>query len=93
MRRTRALLHCISLEDESIKDAYKTVRAELKSYAPELADKKEVIILTKTDMVDEKTLKKKVKEAKKLSEHVFTVSILDDVAVKALADNLIKILG
>ncbi len=90
--RTKMILHCISLENEDIGAAYKTIRGELEAYSPDLAAKKEMIILTKTDLVDEATLKAKIKEAKKLNPDILSVSILDDVQVKALGDGLVKLL-
>ncbi|HEU5114601.1 MAG TPA: GTPase ObgE [Candidatus Paceibacterota bacterium] len=90
--RTKMVLHCISLENEDIPAAYKTIRAELENYSDDLAKKREIIILTKTDLVDEKTLKEKVKEAKKLNPDVLYVSVINDEQVKALKDNLVKIL-
>jgi len=94
IKRTKALLHCISLENEDIEGAYKTIRNELGLYSNELTDKPEIIILTKTDLIDSSTkiLAKKIKEAKKIAKHVLTVTILDDEQVKKLKDDLIKIL-
>lgn len=90
--RTKMILHCISLENEDIATAYKTIRKELENYSEELGTKKEIILLTKTDLVDEKTLKTKIKEAKKLNKEVFAVSVLDDARIKTLKDDLVKIL-
>ncbi len=78
IKRTKMIIHCISLENEDIKSAYKTIRNELEAYSEELTTKKEIIVLTKTDLVDEKTLAKKIKEAKKLNPDVFSVSIVND---------------
>ena len=86
------LLHCISLENEDITLAYRTIRKELEAYSAELATKKEIIVLTKTDLVDEKTLKDKIKEAKKLNPDVLVISILKDEEVKKFKDDLVKIL-
>lgn len=90
--RTKMILHCISLENEDITTAYKTIRKELENYSEELGTKREILILTKTDLVDEKTLKAKIKEAKKLNPDIFCVSVLNDEQVKELKDNLVKIL-
>ena len=90
--RTKMLLHCISLENEDISTAHRIIRGELDAYSGDLAAKKEIIVLTKTDLVDEKTLKAKVKEAKKLCSDVLTVSVIDDEKVKAFRDDLVKIL-
>lgn len=90
--RTKMLLHCVSLENEDIATAYKTIRKELENYSPVLAEKKEILLLTKTDLVDEATLKAKVKEAKKLNPNVLYVSVINDEQVKALKDGLVKTL-
>ncbi len=92
IKRTKILFHCLSLENEELVADYKIIRKELKSYSQELAEKKEVIILTKTDMVDEKTLQSAIKKLSKLNPDILTVTILDDKSVKELKDNLIKIL-
>jgi GTP-binding protein len=91
VKRTKLILHCISLESDDLERDYKVVRKELESFDKELADKDEVIILTKTDVSDQKDVKEKMKIFKK-KKQVFTVSILDDAAIKLLKDDLIKIL-
>lgn len=90
VRRTRMLLHCISLENEDIKAVYAAVRGELKAYARELDQKPEAVILTKSDLVDELTLKKRIKEAQAFSKKVYAVSIIDDISLKNLSDEIIK---
>ena len=92
VKRTKIIAHCLSLENEDLKIAYDTIRNELDLYSHDLAEKKEVLILTKTDMVEKAELTKKLKEAKTLNKKVFTVSVLDDEAVKKLKDELVKIL-
>jgi len=60
------LLHLVSLENEDIVAAYKAVRGELEKYGNGLAEKREVIILTKTDLSDAKKVtaaRKSIKEA------------------------------
>lgn len=92
IKRTKMLLHCLSLESDDLVRDYKVIRQELKDYSEELAKKEEILILTKTDMVDEKNLKAAVKKMSKLNKNILTVTVLDDVSVKDLKDNLIKAL-
>ncbi|PJB83973.1 MAG: GTPase ObgE [Candidatus Yonathbacteria bacterium CG_4_9_14_0_8_um_filter_46_47] len=85
VKRTKILAHVISLENEDLIEAYETIRHELEEYGNELPLKKEIIVLTKTDMVDDPArIKKAVNEMKKRSEVVLTVSLYDDEAVKML---------
>jgi GTP-binding protein len=90
IKRTKILLHCLSLESDNLVRDYKIIRKELKAYSEELALKKEVIILTKTDMVDKKSLASSLKKISKLNPDILTVTILDDESVKNLKDELIK---
>ena len=92
IRRTKLILHCISFENEDAMEVYKTIRNELTVFDEELAQKDEIIILTKTDTVDAKEVKKRLTQFKKLKKPVFVVTILEDESVKELKDNLIKIL-
>jgi len=92
IKRTKILFHCISLENEDILGTYEVVRNELEKFDPELSKKEEIIILTKTDLVDEKVVKAAQKVLKKKSKNIFTVSVYDFDAIKALSDELVKIL-
>lgn len=97
IRRTNALLHCISLENEDLEATYEVVRKELEAFDPELAQKEEVIIVTKSDIsgIEEaETRVKKVKAWKDLKqgEQLFIVSVYDLDAMKKLSNSLVKIL-
>ena len=91
VKRTKVLLHLISLENEDVLGTYKIVRKELEKYGEGLTDKKEVVILTKTDVVtDPKTITSAKKALKKSNPDILEVSILDDKAIKKLSEEIIK---
>ncbi len=90
VKRTHRLFHLISLENEDIVSVYKTIRGELVRYGQGLDEKEETIILTKTDMVDEKTLKTAQKKIAKLNKDIITVTILDDESIKEVSDEIVK---
>ncbi len=90
--RTKMLLHCISCEHENLMEVYTTVRSELEKYGGDLITKKEAILLTKSDLIDEQKLKENIEIFKKLNKEVFSVSIIDDVSIKNLSDSLVKTL-
>jgi GTPase len=92
IRRTRVLIHCISLEQDDIEEAYQTIRLELSKYDSALADKEEIVILTKSDLVDETAHSVAYEKMLKHCMQVFVVSVLDDISVKGFADSLIKTL-
>lgn len=91
--RTKILAHCISLEEPHITEAYKTIRDELAEYGRELATKREIIVLTKADIVGPEVAEQKKKEVISLglSADVMTVSVNDADSIKALRDKLSQV--
>jgi len=77
IKRTKALVHCISLESENPAEDYAIIRKELGDYDPELLEKKEIILLTKSDLVDKKIITKKIQEFSKINPVIEVVSIHD----------------
>src|SRR3989339_296185 len=92
IKRTKMIAHLISLENGDVREAYKTIRKELETFDKELGEKDEIIVLTKTDMVDEKTLEEAKKKFATLKKPVFTITILDDKVMKEFGDALVKLL-
>ena len=62
IKRTKIILHCVSVENEDIENTYHTIRKELENYDAELVKKKEIVIITKTDLIDSESLKKNKQE-------------------------------
>ena len=57
VERCRALLHLVDGTSEHAGRAYKLVRRELEAYGHGLADKPEIVALSKADALDPETLK------------------------------------
>src|SRR5207253_2193765 len=70
IEKTKLLVHCIDITNENPEKAYETVRKEFEQYNPKLLQKPEIIVLTKTDLVDEKTIKKYTTVFKKKEKEV-----------------------
>jgi len=86
IKRTKMLVHLISLENANPVKVYKTIRDELGQFDPELLDKKEIIVLTKTDIVDDVVVERVIEKF----ENALSVTLYDDDSVKSLQDALIK---
>jgi len=91
VEKTRVLIHCLDLQSLDLKRDYQTIRKELEVYNQTMLDKNELLVLTKTDMVDEKTLKKNQKIADKLNPENISVSIYDDVSLEALTAKILTL--
>ena len=92
IERTKMIAHLVSLENEDVVEAYTTIRKELDAYNKSFATKDEIILLTKTDMVDEKTIEAAKKKLAKFKKPIYTISVYDDPAIKKFADEFVKIL-
>lgn len=101
--RTKIIAHCVSVENEDMFDAYQTIRNEMamfdKKYGTQLqqpiAEKEEIIVVTKYDALPEKEVEKKVEKFKKdlkkakVKSEILTVSSYDDISVKAFTKELL----
>lgn len=88
VRRTRMLVHCVSSEEKDVVSVYDTVRRELKQFDASILQKYEIIVLTKSDTVDIKTLEEKRAALLRLGKVVHVVSVLDDGQLKQFSDEL-----
>lgn len=66
IEKVKVLIHCIDATSNDYEKDYKVVRNELKKYNPEMLKKKEIILLTKSDLVENKV---SFKNAKLISIH------------------------
>ena len=53
IERNTCLLFLISVDSDDIMNEYNTLLKELKQYSPELLDKDRLLVITKSDMIDE----------------------------------------
>lgn len=91
--RTQLLVHCVSLESDHPEEDYRTVREELDAFEDAtLADKSEIIVLTKSDTRTQAEVAAIIKKFSTGRKRVYAVSVLDDVSVKALSDQLVAAL-
>ena len=92
IEKTKVLVHCIDSTSEDVEKAYDTVRNEFKQYNILLLNKPEIILLTKTDIADEKTVKAKIKILKKKGKKVLTSSIYNKKSLDILRKELERLL-
>lgn len=78
IERTKALLHCVSVENEDPAASYQVVRRELGLYNETIVKKPEVVLLTKADLVGEEELERKLAALRRLNPEVLPVSAIDD---------------
>ena len=58
----------IDITNEDLKKSYKQIKNELKNYSAKLIKKKELVVLNKTDLIDENKVKKITKDFSKITK-------------------------
>ena len=92
VERCRALLHLVDGTQDDVAGAYKTVRAELRAYGGNLARKKELVALNKTDaMTPEDIETKRAALAKACRKTVHIISAVSGQGVQPLLHELMKL--
>lgn len=90
IERCKVLLHILDSSDENIINNYLTIREELKKYGKNLINKKEIIALSKSDLVNNK-LNKIVKTIEsKIGFKPFIFSSFSKIGLEELTLNLFK---
>ena len=90
VEKVKILLHCISCESLDVIKDYKTVRSEMEKFNPKMMEKKEIILLTKSDLVDREYIKNATKILTGKSDHVVPISINNWESLNVLKNLLNK---
>ena len=96
VERTRLLLHFIDVSGEEGRDPvedYKTINQELAKYSEKLVKRKQILVATKIDsMQDDTNLKKLEQLAKKENLELFKISSVTGEGVQSLVDHVTEVL-
>jgi GTP-binding protein len=92
VERCRALLHLVDGTQDDIAAAYRTVRRELKAYGGNLARKKEIVALNKTDAMTAEDIEAKRAELARVSRKaVHVISGVSGAGVQTLLHELMRL--
>lgn len=93
IERTKVLVHLIMANDGTAEEIYKkylVIRKELKSFGAGLEDKKEIVVLSKIDLVDAEVVKKTVSYFKKKKIVLLPISAATGAGVKELTSEIVR---
>tara|TARA_Y100000591_G_scaffold128900_1_gene110378 strand:- start:1758 stop:2741 length:984 start_codon:yes stop_codon:yes gene_type:complete len=91
IERCKSLLHLIDITSEDLKKSYIQVKNELKEYSKKLIKKKELIVLNKTDLIDQKDVNRIIKNFKKNTKsEVVAVSTFNKTSVSKIKSKLLN---
>ncbi|MCR4307146.1 MAG: GTPase ObgE [Candidatus Berkelbacteria bacterium] len=77
---------------EAIWQDYQTIRQELRTYSKELVRKKEIVVLTKTDLADGKIVEGYMREFGKRKKKVFAISSENREGLENLIGQILKVI-
>ena len=93
IERNAVLLFMVSCEEKSIAETYKVLLSELKKYNPDLVDKKRILAITKSDLIDDELESMLKKELPKKVQVLFisahtgkNITKLKDMLWKAITE-------
>ena len=91
VERCKTLMHLIDITNEDLENTYQQVKNELGSYSKELLNKKEIIVLNKTDLLNESEVKKIMESfSKNKNSEVITLSTLNKDSVSKIKAKLLS---
>ena len=94
VERCRVLLHLVDGTGEHAGEAYKTVRAELEAYGQGLADKPEIVALTKADALTPEQIKEQTARLKRAAKKTpLVLSAHSRTGVRETLRALVDVIG
>ena len=91
IERCKTLMHLIDITNEDLENTYQQVKKELKSYSEELLNKKEIIVLNKTDLLSDTEVKKIMKDfSKNKNSEVISLSTLEKNSISKIKAKLLS---
>ena len=92
IERTRILLHIIDMADEICDKNYEIVALELEHYKRELAARTQILVLNKSDLVEEKEKTKFEKHFSQFNQNVISISGETGEGIEFLKERIMDIL-
>ena len=68
IERCKSLLHMIDITNKDLKKSYKQIKNELKNYNSKISKKRELVVLNKTDLINDDKIKKIIKDFSKYTK-------------------------
>ena len=91
IERCKTILHLIDITNDDIEKSYNQIKNELSNYSPDLLKKKEIVVLNKIDLIEEKLVKKIANDfSKKVKREILLISTIDKKSVSKIKAKLIS---
>jgi GTP-binding protein len=92
IERCKVILHLIDIGSDDLFSSYQTIRHELEKYSKKLKEKKEVIAITKNDIMSSEEIEEKIKnfQSKIKEKNILTISSISRNGLDKLLRKLVN---
>ena len=91
IERCTSIIHILDVAEENVVSNYKTIRNELKSYNVDLKNKPEIVVLNKSDLLENEDIKKVKKSLMKITKNkVYTISTITNEGIDELKQVILR---
>lgn len=91
VERTRFLVHILSIEDIDDNNpwaGFELVNEELRKFDLELAERKQIEVINKIDLVSEERLEELKRKAEKANRHIYFISARENIGLEPLVEEM-----
>jgi len=91
IERCTSIIHILDVAEENVVSNYKTIRNELKSYNVDLKKKPEIVVLNKSDLLENEDIKKVKKSLMKITKNkVYIISTITNEGIDELKQVILR---
>ena len=91
IERCTSIIHILDVAEENVVSNYKTIRNELKSYNVDLKKKPEIVVLNKSDLLENEYIKKVKKSLMKITKNkVYIISTITNEGIDELKQVILR---
>lgn len=91
IERCTSIIHILDVAEKNVVSNYKTIRNELKSYNVDLKKKPEIIVLNKSDLLENEDIKKVKKSLMKITKNkVYIISTITNEGIDELKQVILR---
>ena len=91
IERCTSIIHILDVAEENVVSNYKTIRNELKSYNVDLKNKPEIVVLNKSDLLENEDIKKVKKSLMKITKNkIYIISTIANDGIDELKEVILR---
>ena len=91
IERCTSIIHILDVAEENVVSNYKTIRNELKSYNVDLKNKPEIVVLNKSDLLENEDIKKVKKSLMKITKNkIYIISTITNEGIDELKQVILR---